>query len=98
MTDPRAPLSELINHSWRLSVYCAGEGSCGKDRQLRSGDLSRIAAAKGMDYTLYNRRTRCRLTAGCPGWNYFLFDHVTYKMAMFDPEQAARWRGEMTTL
>lgn len=46
-----------------------------------------------LDYTLYNRRTRCRLTPGCPGWNYFLFDHVTYKMAMFDPEQAARWRG-----
>jgi hypothetical protein len=37
-------------------------------------DLVKLAAIKGEDYSLWNRRTKCRLTEGCPGWNRFYCD------------------------
>jgi hypothetical protein len=41
---------------------------CGAWRDL---DLAALAAKVGPTYSLWNRRTRCRLTEGCAGWNRF---------------------------
>lgn len=34
-------------------------------------DVAKLIAIKGEDYSLWNRRTKCRLTPGCTGWNRF---------------------------
>jgi hypothetical protein len=34
-------------------------------------DVPALARIKGEDYSLWNRRTKCRLTVDCPGWNRF---------------------------
>jgi len=41
---------------------------------FRSVDLVALAAIKGADYDLWGKRTRCRLTTGCQGWNRFYFN------------------------
>jgi len=37
-------------------------------------DVAKLAQLKGLDYSLWNRRTECRLTDGCTGWNRFYCD------------------------
>lgn len=34
-------------------------------------DLAKVAEAKGREYSLWNKRTHCRLTAGCVGYIRF---------------------------
>ena len=54
-------------------------------------DLSTLLAAKGPDYSLINRRCRCRLTDGCPGWNRFYHRRSGVFLPLWDDETAARW-------
>jgi hypothetical protein len=37
-------------------------------------DLVKLAALKGASYRLWSRRTKCRLTEGCQGWNRLYCD------------------------
>jgi hypothetical protein len=46
---------------------------CDKCDGYREVDLVQLAGAMGPDYDLWNRRTRCRITDGCTGWNRFYF-------------------------
>ena len=54
-------------------------------------DLAPLLAAKGPDYSLFNRRCRCRLSDGCPGWNRFLHRRSSVFLPMWDDETALRW-------
>ena len=54
-------------------------------------DLAQLIERVGPDYLLWNRRCRCRLTGGCPGWNRFLHQRSAVLLPMWDDETAARW-------
>lgn len=46
---------------------------CDRCSGYRDVDLVELAAIKGAEYDLWGRRTRCRITPDCPGWNRFYF-------------------------
>ena len=50
------------------------QACCEKCREWKDVDLAELAAIKGADYDLWGRRTRCRITDGCGGWNRFYCD------------------------
>ena len=50
------------------------QASCEKCHEWKDVDLVELAAVKGADYDLWGRRTRCRITIGCDGWNRFYCD------------------------
>jgi len=66
-----------LRPSWTCSLRALIEagvtvrGMCDTCGQGRDVDLVRLAQIKGDAFDLWNRRTRCRLTAGCQGWNRF---------------------------
>lgn len=65
--------------SWtaNLGVMIAGNvpvrAMCDSCDGYRDVDLVELAAIKGDGYDLWGRRTRCRITPGCGGWNRFYF-------------------------
>lgn len=63
-----ASLGVMIAEDVEVSVWCE---RCGQWRH--DIDLAALAKIKGDDYDLWGRRTRCRLTPGCEGWNTFLY-------------------------
>lgn len=46
---------------------------CDKCGQTRDPDLVALAEIKGFDYSLWGKKTRCRMTPGCDGWNRFWY-------------------------
>ena len=61
-------VGRMIAAGLRCTAFC---GSCCRSREVA---LTAIAAAKGADFCLWNRRTRCRITDGCTGRPGFYFD------------------------
>lgn len=64
---------------------------CLKHEDLDRDALRRIAKAKGLAYSLINKRTRCRLTTGCTGWNVFSWQGGPWFYGLFDQAQMDRW-------
>lgn len=60
-----ATLDTAIAAGGQIRLWCS---SC---RQNRDVDLVALRDRVGGSYSLRNRRCRCRLTPGCPGWNEF---------------------------
>lgn len=60
-------------------------------RHLKRRELERIAKAKGPDYSLFNRRTRCRMTEGCTGWVTFRYQRGCWAYALYDEQTEMRW-------
>lgn len=58
-------LGALLGRGHEVSAAC---DTC---REWKVVDLARLAEIKGRDYDLWNRHTRCRITAGCAGMNRF---------------------------
>lgn len=52
-------------------------------------DLEKLRRLKGPDYSLVNRRSRCK-TPGCKGWVKFYYPHGVYR-PLCDEETATRW-------
>lgn len=69
-----------IRPSWTASLgtLIASETNvqacCEKCREWKVVDLVALAKSKGEDYDLWGRRTRCRITPGCTGWNRIYCD------------------------
>lgn len=67
-----------LRPSWTANLGALiGEGievraHCDRCEKWKDVDLHDLAASMGPDYDLWNRRTRCRFTPGCEGWNKFL--------------------------
>lgn len=72
----------------RAQVWCSG--GCGGSRWL---DLPALIAIVGPDYSLLDRRCRCRLTPGCAGWNRFRYSAGENTMAwnLVTEEGLQRW-------
>jgi len=58
-------LGGMIDAGQLVKAHC---NRCGKWREI---DLVELAARVGRDYSLIDRRCRCRITEGCDGWNSF---------------------------
>ena len=70
------------------------EAWCDRCREctiLKRPELERIAAAKGMTYSLFNRRTRCRMTEGCTGWVTFRYQRGAWAYGLYDEATEMRW-------
>lgn len=67
-------LDALIEEGVPIRVWCTG---CKVSRDV---DLVALREKVGGSYSLQNRRCRCRLTPGCPGWNQF-----DYLLGVFRP-------------
>lgn len=87
-SDIRSMLTAYEDRRCRIRVRCL---LCRASRDLNYRDLERIADAKGLSYSLYNRRTRCRLTTGCTGWNVFGYSTGCWVYHLYDERQEDRW-------
>lgn len=67
--------------------------SCTYCKGSRDIDIAALAAKVGRDYSLVNRRCRCRILPGCPGWNrfYYAMGRNTWTRHLFDEATATRW-------
>jgi hypothetical protein len=61
----RRTLAQMIAGGFQSFARCS---LCKAHRQI---DLDALMAKVGPDYSLWNRRCRCKLTKGCRGWNKF---------------------------
>ncbi len=77
-------LDALIAQGVGVRVMCDG---CQGWQDI---DLAALRAQKGGDYSLFNRRCRCRITPGCKGWNRFYYINGMC-WAMWDDATASRW-------
>lgn len=66
------------------------EARCSVCRAWRQIDLAALAGKVGLDYSLWNRRCRCRLTDGCRGWIRF-FIGPGWPAPSFDERTELRW-------
>lgn len=64
--------------------------SCPVCKGWRDVDLQAIAAARGRDYSLINRRLRCRITPGCRGLARFHYKHGVVR-PLWDEDGISRW-------
>ena len=78
------------NASYRTSIGAmidegvACKARCRKCGQWKQVNLRKLAAYKGRDYNLWNKRTNCRITEGCFGEVVFMHDRHGYFRNMFD--------------
>lgn len=77
----------MIEAGAHIQVRCT---ECKMHRRFTREDLEILAAKVGMDYSLYNRRTPCKLTPGCRGWNQFDYLLGVYR-PLRDVETGDRW-------
>lgn len=78
--------------------------SCDRCNAYRDVDIPALLAKVGPNYSLINRRCRCKLTPGCNGWNRFRYLHGVMRR-LWDDNASDRWlalenasRREMTRL
>jgi len=64
---------------------------CRKCRQFKTLDIPTLTAKLGRDYRLLDKRTRCRLTPGCDGWNVFGWSTGTWVNPLSTWAQEERW-------
>ncbi len=82
-------LAQMVARGQPVRVLCTGCAGC------HDVDLAALAARMGGDYSLINRRCRCRLTEGCGGWNRFYVLHGVYR-PLWDDVAARRWFFRLT--
>lgn len=63
-------LGAMIDADAKIQVQCK---KCRRLKRFSRDDLIALAEKVGRDYSLINRRCRCRLTPGCDGWNRFSY-------------------------
>lgn len=77
----------MIGEALEIRAFC--DRKCMPYPGYAVVNLERIRDAKGGDYSLINRRTRCK-TPSCGGWIKFHYLHGVYR-PLFDEETALRW-------
>lgn len=78
--------------NFELRIWAVCE-TCGQRREI---DLQKLNERMPWGYTLINRRCRCKLTAGCEGWNVFEYRDGGEKcpvLPLYDLKAQARWAG-----
>ena len=77
-------LGNMIDDYSTVSVHCT---HCRRHRVLSRDALIALAEKVGRDYSLWNRRCRCRLKEGCTGWNKFNYMGHGCMRLMMDGER-----------
>ena len=77
-------LGAMIDHGTEVIAWCS---KCQKTKPV---DVAALAEKVGRDYSLIDRRCLCRLTAGCRGWNRFLYLQATYR-PLWSVERGNLW-------
>ncbi|NOW44126.1 hypothetical protein FHW96_000253 [Novosphingobium sp. SG751A] len=80
-------LGAMIDEEAVIQVFCM---DCKVFRPFTRDDMTTLAEKVGRDYSLVNRRCRCRLTPGCNGWNRFMFLNGVMRH-LADNEHFDRW-------
>ncbi|CAD7335417.1 hypothetical protein SPHS8_00497 [Sphingobium sp. S8] len=78
----------MVEHGTKVQATCT------RCRSTQIVDPRRILLIKGPDYSLVNRRCRCRMTEDCPGWNRFHYLHGVMRPLWRDEDVLIRWFGE----
>lgn len=79
-----ATLDRMISTERVVRVHCE---VCKAERLI---DLVQLRTKVGGEYSLINRRSRCKLTEGCKGWNLFYVRHGPY-VGLWDEKAGIRW-------
>ncbi len=66
-------------------------GWCHTCDRTRIIDVPALIERVGADYSLVHRRSRCKLTPGCPGWVLFDYSTGTWTWHLYDDNDEARW-------
>ena len=66
-------------HKMAAEPFCHVRVICNGCRECRDVDLQALAAKVGPEYSLIDRRCRCRITPGCVGWNRFMYLFGVYR-------------------
>ena len=85
--DGVATLGKIIDGRREIQVWC---DKCQVYRRFTQDEMVALAEKVGRDYSLVDRRCRCRLTPGCDGWNRFDFLQGVYR-PMTTPDGNAYW-------
>jgi hypothetical protein len=81
-------LGKMIDQGHTAFAECR---TCHKQQEI---DIAALIAKVGRDYSLWNRRQRCKLTDGCPGqvvflcgpgWPHLMADEATEMRWTFNP-------------
>jgi hypothetical protein len=80
-------LDAMIETDARIRV------GCDQCKVWRDVDLVGLREKVGGDYSLLNRRCRCRLTAGCDGWTTLQYCSGVFRH-LAEPEVRDRWLRE----
>lgn len=80
-------LGAMTDGDARVAVGCP---TCKGWRVLDREALIALAEKVGREYSLINRRCRCRLTPGCGGWNKFHYCNGVFR-PLFDEATATSW-------
>lgn len=80
----RRTLATMIEHGFTSHARCP---TC---EQTQDVDLLALMAKMGPDYSLWNRRSRCRFTPGCAGWISFKVG-PGWRTPDFDEATEERW-------
>lgn len=66
------------------------KGWCSKCGKVKPVDFVKLREIKGGDFSLINKRTRCKLTEGCSGWVKFHYKHGIFR-PLWDDDTSDRW-------
>lgn len=80
-------LGAIIDNSTSIQTVCTG---CHQYRRFSAEEIVALAEKVGRDYSLVDRRCRCKLTPGCTGWNRFEYLHGIYRRLGTEAGRA-RW-------
>jgi hypothetical protein len=76
-------LGAMVDEGARIRAWCSGCGRC------TDMDIAALTAIKGRDYSLIDRRSRCKMPT-CKGWVRFHYCQGVFRPLWTD-DAAVRW-------
>lgn len=83
-----ANLGAMIDERSAIQVSCT---KCGIYHRFTTEELAALADKVGRNFSLWNRRCRCRLTPNCLGWNRFNYLLGVYR-PLWDQAGTHHWQ------
>lgn len=77
-------LGDMIEGNCKVRVLC---DRCPKWHDV---DVPALAELVGLEYSLIDRRCRCKLSPGCGGWNRFYYQNCVFRPLWTD-ERVRQW-------
>jgi hypothetical protein len=79
-------LGAMLDKGAKVRAWCSGCGRC------TDVDIAALTAIKGRDYSLIDRRSRCKMT-GCKGWVRFHYSHGVFR-PLWSDAATLRWTAK----